>query len=86
MSFDYEALKKQMESLTRAADETPERLEERMAAFLKNQNHLPPECSELIFWTLSCDFELALVVRCFDWYCLNDVYEKLTVEHDDIGL
>lgn len=84
MSFDYAMLKKEMESLTRIADETPERLEEGMSAFFKSQKRLPPECAELIFWTLSRDFELAPVVRCFDWYCLGDVYQKLAVEHDDM--
>lgn len=82
MSFDYAMLKKEMESLTRIADETPERLEESMSVFLENQKRLPPECAELIFWTLSRDFELAPVVRRFDWYCLGDVYQKLAVEHD----
>lgn len=84
MSFDYATLKKQMESLMRTADEAPERLEERMAAFLKNHRRLPPECAELVFWTLRRDFALAPVVRCFDWYRLSDVFQKLTVEHDDM--
>lgn len=82
MSFDYAALNKQMEALTRAAEETPERLEEQMAAFLRGRKRLPPECAELVFWTLSRDLALAPVVRCFDWYCLGDVYEKLAVAHD----
>lgn len=84
MSFDYAALKKRMEFLTRTADETPERLEEQMDAFLKNQKHLPSECAELIFWTMSRDFALTPVVRCFDWYCLSDAYQKLVVGHDDM--
>lgn len=84
MFFDYAELKKQMESLTRTAEESPERLEEGVATFLKNRKRLPPECAELIFWTLSGDFELDPVVRCFDWYRLSDAYQKLIVGHDDI--
>lgn len=84
MSFDYAALKKQMESLARTAEEASERLEESMAAFLKNQKRLPPECVELVFWTLERDLPLTPVVRCFDWYCLGEVYQKLAVGHDDM--
>lgn len=84
MSFDYAGLKREMENLTRIADETPDRLQEGMSAFLGGQKRLPPECAELVFWTLSRDFPLGPVVRCFDWYCLSDVYEKLTVEHDEM--
>lgn len=84
MSFDYTALNKQMESLTRIADEKPERLEEQIDAFLKNQKRLPPECAELIFWALRQDFSLTPVARCFDWYCLGDDYQKLVAGHDDM--
>lgn len=84
MSFDYAALNRQMESLAKAADETPERLNEQIDVFLKDQKRLPPECAELIFWTLSHDLALTSVARCFDWYCLSDAYQKLVVEHDDM--
>lgn len=84
MSYEYAALKKQMEALARAAAETPERLEENLSAFLEGQRRLPPECAEVIYWTLSHDLSLTPAARCFDWYCLGDAYEKLAVEHDDM--
>lgn len=84
MSFDYAGLNKQMEQLERTANEEPERLEERISVFLKTQKRLPPECAELIFWTLSRDLALTPVVRCFDWHRLSDAYQKLAVAHDDM--
>lgn len=84
MSFDYASLKQQMERLGQTAAENPERLGEEILAFLQHEKRLPPECAELVFWTLSRDLELAPVVRCFDWYRLSDVYQKLIVEHDDM--
>lgn len=84
MSFDYAELKRQMEDLARTASEEPDRLEEGLSLFLDGRKRLPPECAELVFWTLARDLELAPVVRCFDWYRLDDVYRKLIVEHDDM--
>lgn len=86
MSFDYAELKKQMETLTQTANEEPDRLKDALSAFLNNQKRLPPECAELVFLTLAHNFELAPMVQYFDWWRLNDVYEKLTVEHDDMPL
>ena len=84
MPFDYAALKKQIDALTQTAAEEPAQLEAKLSTFLENQERLPPECAEPIFWTLSHDFELAPVVRCFDWYRLGDAYQKLIVEHEDM--
>lgn len=84
MSFNYARLKAQMECLAQIVDEEPERLEDDMSAFLESQKRLPPECADLVFWTLAYDFKLSHVVQCFDWYRLSDVYERLNVEHDEM--
>ena len=84
MSFDYAELKERMEQLVQTAADRPEKLEAEMTEFLQSRKRLPPVCAELVFWTLSLHFRLAPVVQCFDWYCLDDVYRKLIVDHDDM--
>lgn len=82
--FDYPTLKQQMEQIGQIAAERPEELAGAVSDFLSGQDKLPPECSDVIFWILSCDLEADKVVRCFDWYTLDDVYHMLAVNHENM--
>lgn len=84
MSFDYVELNRQMERLAQTAAERPEQLEGAILDFLADKRRLPPECAELVFWTLERDLSLTPMAACFDWSRLSDVYQKLTTAHDNM--
>ena len=84
--FDYKELHQQMHRLTQIASNCPDELPGEITAFLSAQRKLPPECADAVFWILTHDIDPGGVVRCFDWYALYDVYQKLAVEHENMPI
>lgn len=82
--FDYAHLNQQMQRLAQTAAERPAELPGEIASFLSDKQALPPECAELVYWLLTLDLALHPMTRCFDWYSLSDVYQKLTAAHEDM--
>lgn len=82
--YDYKELNQQMQRLAQIAFDCPGELSEEITAFLSSRRKLPPECADVIFWILTHDIDPVGAVRCFDWYTLHDVYQKLTVEHENM--
>lgn len=82
--FDYTELNQQMRRLAQTAADCPDELPGEISAFLASRRRLPPECADIIFWVLTLDIAPGEAVRCFDWYALHDVYQKLAVEHENM--
>lgn len=82
--FDYQELGQQMRRLARIAAERLDELPDEVCRFLDGRKKLPPECADIVFWILTYDLVPGGAVRCFDWYTLHDVYQKLTVEHENM--
>lgn len=82
--FNYKELNQQMQRLAQIASDCPDKLPGEITSFLSAQRKLPPECADVIFWILAHDVAPGGAVRCFDWYVLHDVYQKLTVEHENM--
>lgn len=82
--FDYTELSQQMQRLAQTVSGCPDELPGEITAFLSAHRKLPPECADVIFWILTYDIAPEGAVRCFDWYTLHDVYQKLAVEHENM--
>ncbi len=82
--IDYAVLHQQMERLAQTAESDAERLQTEIDSFLEGSELIPPEGADIIFWMLMYDLDYSQIVRCFDWYLLGDIYQRLVVDHENM--